>query len=542
MIPERPAEREHSSAEMILFRHLANRDDGPGSVAFHSLRLPRHPSKSEAEADFVVLSSWGILVLEVKGGRISRSADGTWSTVDRKDVRHTLKESPLEQASTSMYAMLGRLKDETGIDIQRSYRYGYGCVFPNVRFDVPSVEWDPSQILDDRRFGTDRSFAEGLRDLRQFRSGRTGGSRPSLNPGQLRQITTALRPEFETAPTLRAASTELRGTQARLTEKQLEVLDGAMANERLVCRGGAGTGKTLLAMEVARRHAEAGERTLVVCRSPSLVAWLRTRIAQADGFGIVTPDGLPGWLRTNGKADVLVVDEGQDMLDDDIMIRLDDALTGGFGAGRWRFFLDDNMQAGFYGPSSPQARDFLQSGHPASFDLTRNCRNPPRVVQHIRSYTGAVIGRTEADGDSPRVTFDYVDSQDDGVRALVRRLDEMQEAGIDSSGITIVSPLPAGQDLASGLERSGRPVFRLTPETAGSWPPPGLSAATVTDMKGMENDVIVVTDLAPEHFSDAGLPVQYVACSRARVALALILPSHVKPALSSLVRRLTEAE
>ena len=44
----------------------------------------------------------------------------------------------------------------------------------------------------------------------------------------------------------------------KLTDGQFKVLD-MLENDRVVVRGGAGTGKTLLAMQKARNHARKGE-------------------------------------------------------------------------------------------------------------------------------------------------------------------------------------------------------------------------------------------------------------------------------------------
>ncbi|WP_425499875.1 nuclease-related domain-containing protein, partial [Luteolibacter marinus] len=48
------------------------------AVAYHSVHLPRHRRQIMGEADFVLLWKGAILVLEVKGGRIGRTADGIW--------------------------------------------------------------------------------------------------------------------------------------------------------------------------------------------------------------------------------------------------------------------------------------------------------------------------------------------------------------------------------------------------------------------------------------------------------------------------------
>src|SRR4051794_26349628 len=87
-----------SSAERRLFALLRDVDLGPGAVALHSLNLPEHVSRRVGEADFVIVASGGVLVIEAKGGRVCRDDDGLWHYVDRHDVDHVSVEGPFRQA------------------------------------------------------------------------------------------------------------------------------------------------------------------------------------------------------------------------------------------------------------------------------------------------------------------------------------------------------------------------------------------------------------------------------------------------------------
>ena len=51
----------------------------PPPIAYHSLAIANHTTQRFGEADFVILFSNTILILEVKGGRISYK-DGNWFT------------------------------------------------------------------------------------------------------------------------------------------------------------------------------------------------------------------------------------------------------------------------------------------------------------------------------------------------------------------------------------------------------------------------------------------------------------------------------
>lgn len=88
VVPSRPHDNE-SRAEQLVFDALAIAEFGDHHpIAFHSLFLTDHEKKRIGEADFVVVSKYGLFVLEVKGGGIS-FVDGVWSTIGRNGTKNS---------------------------------------------------------------------------------------------------------------------------------------------------------------------------------------------------------------------------------------------------------------------------------------------------------------------------------------------------------------------------------------------------------------------------------------------------------------------
>ena len=82
-----------------------------------------------------------------------------------------------------------------------------------------------------------------------------------------------------------AKSVSIGRTEARLlslTEEQYNRLDELEANPRCLFEGAAGTGKTLLALEHARRADHAGSKVLFVCFNRLLGEWLHQQIEHSS--------------------------------------------------------------------------------------------------------------------------------------------------------------------------------------------------------------------------------------------------------------------
>ena len=270
-------------------------------------------------------------------------------------------------------------------------------------FDVAGPDVEPEVVFDER--DSAGPFAEYVSRLSRYWSTRL--DRPASTTRALRgRIIELLRPDFDLQPSLRSRLRDVERELVRLTEEQYRVLDGLMENPRVVIRGSAGTGKTLLAVEEARRQQALGNRVLLCCFNQMLAARL-SELGDLDGVDVYHFHGLLGRLidaaglrdrlpdATSdelfrvfmpsvaleavlemddlGTYDVLIVDEAQDLLLADYVDVFDALLDGGWGKGRWRVFLDPHQD--LFGAKSTRGADRLQ--HPATtvFRLTVNCRN-----------------------------------------------------------------------------------------------------------------------------------------------------------------------
>jgi superfamily I DNA and RNA helicase len=95
----------------------------------------------------------------------------------------------------------------------------------------------------------------------------------------------------------------------------------------------------------------------------------------ADLFDVYYPELCAEVLLESEAAqyDVLIIDEGQDLMKQAYVDVFDALLRGGIKNGRWRVFYDPNQD--IYKGQQPKALQALGGSQPAQFRLHTNCRN-----------------------------------------------------------------------------------------------------------------------------------------------------------------------
>src|SRR5262249_42784298 len=111
----------------------------------------------------------------------------------------------------------------------------------------------------------------------------TGKVQPArLGPARVSSIVCCLRGDFEVVQSLGGLLSESERELVALSSDQFRVLDLALneRNPRIICYGSAGTGKTLIAIEAARRLSEIGKHVLLLCFNNNLSRFLSKDISR----------------------------------------------------------------------------------------------------------------------------------------------------------------------------------------------------------------------------------------------------------------------
>ncbi|MFZ2630534.1 MAG: NERD domain-containing protein [Desulfosalsimonadaceae bacterium] len=255
-------------------------------AVLHSLDIASHRSQIFGECDFViVIPGKGVLCIEVKGCKSLKVDGGLWyyGTNPKGDSR-----GPFKQASEAMHSirkyLIGKRPDLNNIV------FWSGVIFPYINFEKASPEWHSWQVIDAGSYMSrpiHQLFSNILDQARIILSEnpKTHWFRQSLSVPEIEQcrlITNILRPEFEFYETPTARRMELHETLKKYTCEQFIALDAMQANPRVIFNGPAGTGKTLLAIESARRASLCGRKTLFLCFNKLIAAWIKSQFSEAD--------------------------------------------------------------------------------------------------------------------------------------------------------------------------------------------------------------------------------------------------------------------
>lgn len=351
--------RESPPGERTLFNALASSSSTNSWIVLHSLGIASHVKQIEGEADFVVVvPGCGILVLEVKSHqKVVRLDDGRWILGRQEPTTR----SPFQQASAAMHSIRTYLQTK-GVDL-RSTPMLDAVWFTSFRArnSLPtSPEWHEWQILDladmdDPSNSILRVFGAGSAHLKSRPTGQSFAY-VDFDVSRATKVASVLRPRFEV---LRTPSDSRRYREIELSgfiEEQFEALDAMAENQEVLFTGPAGTGKTLLAVEAARRMSSLGGQGKFLCFNRLLGRRLRADATRNGHYEVGTfhqellkttgevvpqsvaqqyweqelPDKAIEILLDRGPSlDYLVVDEAQDLTDEKYLDVFDLLLRGG---------------------------------------------------------------------------------------------------------------------------------------------------------------------------------------------------------------------
>ena len=426
---------------------------GPDDVLMAGVRLTDEDKDHEGDL-VVLLPGAGLLVLEVKGASVWHDADGWWikrgATVSRIH--------PVDQARDTKHAIRQYVEADPRWGSRGRVAWAHGVVTPYSAFgDEFSVAELPRWALHDRAEQDDLSAR-----VRQNAWGLAHGRRLP-DHDDVETVVAILAGRRHTTFDVNAEALERASTADRLTQEQATLLKVTRLLHRVEVRGGAGSGKTVLALQQAKELSRGAggrpaQRVALLCYSIGLAEYLKREVSTwrrqhqpafvgtfeelACAWGVETEGRsesqfweveLPGLMAAAAadlpegrRFDAIVVDEAQDFAEDwwtPLLKSLRDEVEGGL-----YLFSDENQ------------RIFARFGRPpvelVPLVLDHNLRNTKQV--HACFGPLAPSRMYSRGGDGPDVRF-VVATTEESVRAADEEVDALLEAGWDPSRVCLLT-------------------------------------------------------------------------------------------------------
>ena len=238
-------------------------------------------TRRRREIDFLVLiPGAGIICLEAKGGQFDIS-DGSWYRLgERVPI-----ESPVRQSEQAMFALRN--------DLIREFQREAGVMSGPLEFAVAFLDWawphdirrPGTPLFDKADFDVPDLFVRNLSAAARQLEKPVDPQRSRvmrLNDVTIARLIKYLAPNYTLAagPQLDTINQQL----VRLTQEQFVVLDMFAGNERCLVKGQAGTGKTMLALEYAKRAGIADANVGLLCFNLLLGNFLGGQAAEYPGI------------------------------------------------------------------------------------------------------------------------------------------------------------------------------------------------------------------------------------------------------------------
>ncbi|MBU6279576.1 MAG: NERD domain-containing protein [Actinomycetales bacterium] len=511
-----------NDAERDAWRAL-RRQLRDGDVLLHGLRFS-DPVDGEVEIDLLVLMpDKGAAVIEVKGGQITYAEGQVWQV--RGDGRHRI--DPAEQAAKEMRALQRFLERQP--DWSRgSLRATWLVAFPNTRV---AGDLGPRLRRDIVIGESDLEDAAGkVFDRLADPSLERWTARPGWVQSALDHLLGTYNPDVE----IQGRMAERLKRVDQLTAGQSALLAVIRNLRRFEVTGPAGSGKTWLATQQARRWAASGERVAYLSYTRGVVelirrsmvdlpadeqpAWIGTYFLLAAQWGIrpVDNDDIDFWNRRGpqemlthaqrladaDKFTALVVDEAQDFADS----WWPALLAASTPEAKVAVFRDD-QQAVFTQRRGRPDIDLVP------LVLDENLRNASEIVETFRHLVDGEIASRSGSG----FPLEYVRCTPN---AVVEVTDDVVADLVDKRGW-----LPEHVVVLTTQHR--HPVQKEYQDKqaywSDLWESDGVFYSTVAGFKGLERPAVVLMvdgfhdDLDPHH-------VLYTGMSRARDLLIVVGP------------------
>ena len=380
-----------------------------------------------------------------------------------------------------------------------------------------------------------------------------------------------LRPVLDRRMALVEDATRIEQARVELTREQYELFDAfdITQNPRLLVEGGAGTGKTLCAIDLAKMEAASGKRVLLSCFNRKLEDYFRKKVDSDLGIKIMRVHDLcrelvekagmspllsgrpednklyrevyPAAAREAIKAlgaddsyDTIVMDEGQDIINNRYLDLYDDLLTGGIREGTWAIFYD--LHQDIFRGTEDKALERLRNTRPFIHELKVNCRNTLDIADIAGCVSGIdPIKNKAVKGLAPDLLWYQEDEEQ--CDQISRTIAEWLDNGIGLDQIVVLSRRKLENSaLRDGLNHNILNLPLVDWDSESVERPTGVVVfSTIHNFKGLESEFVLLADVDSLE-EEWQRRLYYVGITRANTVLTLSISVNIRQELMAAIK------
>ena len=345
-------------------------------------------------------------------------------------------------------------------------QYACAVAMPDCRFEATGIDV-VSEILVDAKsqWDLDSLADQAFRYWRQICLEKHGFEGGKLTDEEVNKLANLLRGDFQFVPSLKDSVDRATKELCALTAEQYEVLESLSENPRTLISGVAGAGKTLIAMEQARRAYWEGKSVLYLCFNHNIAQYVAYQF-EKEGIYVdaVTlhafmmhicniewsskmdtffyekqlPETFMG-VAEIASYDLVIIDEGQDLLTDMYLGCINRVVQGGFQAGNWSIYYDPNQNIfNSYTQLNAMLSRLRSETYAMSWKLQTNCRNTRQIANaNILMTNISNQGRPKVSG--PQVEYESYNGKTDELRKINSIIRVIRDNGAIGSDFVVLS-------------------------------------------------------------------------------------------------------
>lgn len=484
--------------------------------------------RENSESDFLIFDpDFGYLTIEVKGGKkIEKTAEG-WILENYDNSYRKLRRSPLAQAEESTYFFKRYFENQFHQSFQGVY--GFACAFPNFNIIGDMGADIPKELIID--FSDLSDLGLKINNIFHYWAS-TRSSRPLIVDETKHKFLNMINKQI-TISTVKGITIEkLENKLNNLNKIQQNYIEFIENFNRALIVGGAGTGKTWIAMKKAIIDAIDGNDVLFVCYNSGLCSFIKELLSPYRSIKVVTFWQLIKELVSEAEFNTLkkdselygvynyiankehlpkfnsiIVDEGQDFNNEwakCIYLLLRDTKSTNL-----YIFMDEDQNI-FH----RNLKNDFNITHPP-FTLRENLRNTSEIINWTKNSTnlGYYTRANTISGIEPKIIS--VNRKKDAKIKLEEILKKLiLKESIAYNSITILSDRKIENSFLNGEYQLGMFHFSVVKNNSLN---DSIIFRTVQSFKGLESDVIIYLKHGLENDK-----LDYVAYTRAKYLLYII--------------------